>query len=380
MFSYFSRSELQRPAKKMSVAVIGAAGKKGTEYLRALMKRADLEISAVVINKSTSQLIEQLEKQGVQVIREGRVDELIANVMFDIAVVSVPHHEHHLITDQLLHAGKYIVKEKPLAVSLDFATEYASSIAQHKFPCIFTTLQRNTMPSFVQAKEKLSLIGKPINFTYHYWFNLPTVTTGWRSKMATAFGGVVLDMGYHILDVITHFFGSSSHIVSANIAYQYPETEQEQLEDYAEIAFEYHLSELKGVVILDRHAIEKKEIFIIEGQQGRMIITPQGYQIFDLSGASIEDVSCPISKEEEITAMFNLAISNSKNALKTEQDFSRNMHNMLLLKQIDEQKKLKISDFKHDSTVDNERLRFLSKSNGITIPNDLVIGSVNKSL
>lgn len=374
MFTHFEMLQaIKQPIKKRAVALIGAAGKKGTEYLHALMKRSDLDISAVVINKTSSLLIEQLEKQGVQVIRGGRVDTLISNAVFDIAIISVPHNEHHLITTQLLQAGKYIIKEKPLAVTWSYAEQYARLIKTNDLPPLFTTLQRKTLPSFLGAKKQLHLIGKPTHFNYNYWFNLSSVTTGWRSKMETAYGGVILDMGYHILDILTYFFGESSRVLAAKIAYKYPETAQEQLEDYANIILEYPEENLKGEITLDRHAAEKKEVLIIDGVDGQMVVTPQGYQIFNAQGLLIEDEHCPASREEEISRMFDRAIPRDTNICKQTQDFSQNMHNMLLIKQIDEckqvQTKERIPSFKRFFPSKNAILSFATNNDAtITCP------------
>lgn len=321
-------------AAKKRVVVIGAAGKKGTEYLQALLKRNDIEIPAVVINNNSSPLIEELKNQGTTVIQNGQVNDLIATVPFDIALVSVPHHEHHVITEALLQAGKYIIKEKPLAIAINHAAQYQSTIVNNKITPIYTTVQRDTLPAFVYAKEDLQLLGKPLKFQYDYWFNLPSVTTGWRSKMSTAFGGVILDMGYHAIDVITKFFGLDTPEIESNISYKYQETRDEQLEDYAEIYFNYPTQALSGKLILDRHAKQKRECFTIEGENGIMHINPQGYSIYDLNMQLIKQENYTLNKEDEIIAMFNRAIPYETNAELINQAFLRHMHNMEIIEQI----------------------------------------------
>lgn len=330
--------------KKKQVVVIGASGKKGSEYIAAIMKRNDLEIVGLVINKHTSPLVADLESRGVRVIRNGHIDQLLTNISFDIAVVSVPHSEHRLVTQALLYADKYVIKEKPLAMSITEAEEYDAIISVNHLPPVFTTVQRDSLPSFLNAKEDLHLIGQPISFQYDYWFNLPSVTTGWRAQMMTAGGGVVLDMGYHAIDVIIKFFGKPNAI-SASMSYQYQETEQEALEDYAEITMEYTTDSLQGKLVLDRHADVKKESFTIHGSHGYIVIQPQGYQVFNLEHKLIKELHCVLSKDELTERMFEKAIPIMMNTEQLHHDFTRNRHNVETIDRIYACRKTKLNDF-----------------------------------
>lgn len=370
--SNLEKNTEKKPEKyfqKLKIVVIGAAGKKGNEYLNALMKRSDLEITAIVINKSITPTIEILEKQGTKIFRNGNIDALIATTAFDIAVISVPHNEHDSITQALLRAGKYIIKEKPLAMTSDQATQYQHIICERHTPPIFTTVQRDTLPAFVKAKEDLDIIGKPIKFTYEFALNLPSVTSGWRSKKATAIGGVILDMGYHSIDVISKFFGSPDKI-SSTVAYKYKETAQEGLEDRAEIAMEYKSNGLQGQIVLDRHAKERKEFFEIQGLHGSMIISTQGYQIFNSDGMLIKNEICPMSKDDEIDAMFKSAIPYNLNSEMLDQAFIRNLENVKTIERIYSCTQLKNTEasnknlnyFHHQSIFSNNNNNFKEKS------------------
>ncbi|MDF1684194.1 MAG: Gfo/Idh/MocA family oxidoreductase [Legionellaceae bacterium] len=324
--------------KKRRVVIIGASGKKGGDYITAVTKRDDLEIVAVVINTRVSPLVSHLESQGVIIIRDGQIDELLAHVNFDIAIVSVPHAEHKAMTLALLDAKKYVVKEKPLAMSMKDIERYESICHTQNIPPVFTTVQRDSLPVFLKAKEDLPLIGQPTHFTYNYWFNLPSVTTGWRAHMETAGGGVILDMGYHAINVLINFFGQPDRM-AVSFAYAHQETEQEGLEDYARFFLGYEAKtegedDLRGLLILDRHADTKKEIFKIHGSNGHMIIDPQGYQIFDLSDTLIKHAPFERSKELETDQMLQDAIPRvmDKNALN--QAYIKNKHTVDMIEKV----------------------------------------------
>ena len=357
---------------KGELVVIGAAGKKGGDFLRALMQRPDINIAAVVINKSSSPLVDALEANGTIVIRNALIDALIKTVSFDIAVVCVPHADHFSVTESLLRAGKYVIKEKPLAMSVAESERYIDLIRINRTLPIFTTVQRNTMPSYIKAKQDLLLIGEIVHFKYDYWLNLTSITTGWRSKMATAFGGVILDMGYHSIDVILKFFGKIDHIHSNFISYKYLQTMEEDLEDYAEILIECQGSKSGGILRLNRYADEKRDTFVLEGENGTMSITPQGYQVFDSAGLLIKSVDCNVSKEEEILMMLNSAIPQRFDVQEMEEAFCRNIKNVKAIADIYACKQMRMDAIE---TVPTQRLAsfglFATQNNPVILARSL---------
>lgn len=325
------------------VVVIGAAGKKAGDYIRVLMQRPDIILVAVVINQNSSPLIQSLERIGTIVIRNAHIDVLIEKIVFDIAFVCVPHEAHFSITERLLNAGKYVIKEKPLAMTVAEMERYTDLIKLNMTLPIFTTVQRNTMPAYIQAKQELHRVGHIVNFQYDFWLDLKSVTTGWRSKMATARGGVILDMGYHAIDILLKFFDEINHINSSFVSYKYPETMQEDLEDYAEISIQCKKNAFSGTLRLDRHGQEKKDLLIIEGKNGTMSITPQGYQIFDMTGSPVNSVDCVVSKDEEIRAMLNQAIPQNIDDQELEARFCQNKQTVQAIADIYACKQMRLS-------------------------------------
>src|SRR5215212_5621243 len=47
-----------------------------------------------------------------------RVDDLLANAAVDAVYIAVPHHLHAPLTIQAANAGKHILVEKPIAITL----------------------------------------------------------------------------------------------------------------------------------------------------------------------------------------------------------------------------------------------------------------------
>lgn len=318
-----------------TIVVIGAGSAKGQDYLAAMLERSKTtKIVAVVVNKT---IPDQVQKWAVEhqwkVIRDGNIQKLVETVDFDTAIVSLPHDQHAYVTRKLLELGKYIIKEKPLGMDVQEVSYYQSCIQQRKCLPIFTTLQRSTHPLFLQARADLPLIGKLQTFTYTYAFNLPNQTSGWRADPAKSGGGVVLDMGYHAIDVLVQFFGSPLSVQS-NFGYAYSDMMKNGLEDRAEIRMCY--PEFSGTLILDRHASKKEEWFTIKASKGSIRLSPTSYELY-LGESCVKRVELTLSKTEIIQKMLDVCLAKGSDQ---KDQFERNMQTMSLIEVIYAQKRL----------------------------------------
>jgi len=318
----------------LNVAIIGASSGKGQDFIEALNGRQDVKIVACVVNENIPKNIEKLQESGVTIIKNGDVSRLISEIPFDVAIVSLPHYLHDGVTRQLLEAKKIIIKEKPLALNETIARSYA----QKGSVPIFTTVQRSTHPIFLEAKKDLSLIGEPVSFKYTYTFSLPSKTSGWRGESAKSGGGVVLDMGYHIIDVVLDFFGQPSS-VEATFGYKFPEMEKQKLEDSSTLTFSYP-SSLRGELILDRHAEKKEERFEIEGALGTMIITPTTYDIL-VGSETVKHVENSLTKIQVIQKMFDVCLTQQPDSVMLEKQFDRNIQTLSIIDKAYKQKEKK---------------------------------------
>lgn len=318
------------------IVIIGAASGKGQDYIQAILdKPYDAKIVAVVINKTMPKQVEEwASKYQWKVIRDGNVQELIDTTTFDTAIISLPHDQHYAITKLLLKNGAYVIKEKPLGMSLNESMVYKQLIEDKKCVPMYTTVQRSTHPLFLEAKQDLALIGTPTQFTYTYAFSLPNKTSGWRADPDKCGGGVVIDMGYHALDVVNDFFGYPTNIQSA-FSYKFPEFEDIKLEDAAEITLDY--DGFTGKVLLDRHAKERSERFEIVGEKGKIVLTPTSYELIldDVQNKKIEKT---LTKTDVIHRMFEVALASNKDSEKMQKQFDKNIDTMRMIDTIYTQK------------------------------------------
>jgi predicted dehydrogenase len=263
----------------MKLIIIGACGHQGNEYYNLLKNKYN--ISAVVDTN-----FKTLNERYPNIKKFATVNDAIKEIDFDAAIIAIPHIYHTSVSIPLILNNKKIIKEKPLTINLaeyeklkinDFSNTHLSIIVQRNFNDVFS-----------DALENLIHLGKIYNFKYEYYLSLNKNTKGWRANFDIARGGVVLDMGYHIIDIILKFFGSPQDFYGA-ISYCYDYSGYSLLEDSATLSFKYNNNQLHGSVHLNRHYYCKKEEFTIIGSNGILILNPTSYKIYDRNGNIIKE-------------------------------------------------------------------------------------------
>jgi predicted dehydrogenase len=306
-----------------TVLLVGASGHMSKEYFEILKDHVQF---AGFVSRNPEIVRERAEAYHIPVFKT--LDEAIRGAEFEIALMAVPHHLHHEMTLKLLKSNKIVIKEKPLAIQLEHTDSYQTEVGS---PAVFVTTQRRFSESFLRAKEDLDKIGKPISFNYDHFLSIPTQTSGWRNDPLQAGGGVVLDLGYHGIDVINLFFGVPTS-VSAKFTCEYKETYENKLEDTAFIRLNY--AHMQGEMTLKRHAKEKLEKFTVVGENGTMEITPDGYVISDLGGNVVKHFATLLTKQQDKENMLaNLLNRRNDEAFRT-QEFSRHQNNIRMIQDI----------------------------------------------
>ena len=255
--------------KDKKIIIIGAAGHQGFEYYNMLKEK--FEIVAVV--DSNENILNEMYS-GEDICR--CVSAADVPVDFDIALVCVPHTMHAKITLPLLNSGKVVIKEKPLATSIEEANLYNENMN------LFTIVQRQFNPMFIKGKEKIESIGRIYNYNYSYNLPFAEMTKGWRANFDISQGGVLLDMGYHVLDILLTYFGNPT-LVESFQSYCYPQMQDQSLEDSISILM-LHDDGVQGTININRHSTQKSEIFKILGENGSLSIEPKRIKMYDRKG------------------------------------------------------------------------------------------------
>ncbi|MDT4898877.1 MAG: hypothetical protein QOH25_3954 [Acidobacteriota bacterium] len=126
----------------------------------------------------------------------------------DAAIVAVPNAHHASVSIELLRAGLHVLCEKPLAVTPVQACEMVA-VAEERGRVLVCGLLRRFYDSTALVTEALrrNLVGRP------HHFEVRESVWNWPLNRATfdpsvTGGGVLIDIGPHVFDLLNLWFGS----------------------------------------------------------------------------------------------------------------------------------------------------------------------------
>lgn len=130
---------------------------------------------------------------------------------FDFAIVASPQRFHALQSTRLLRQGLHVLCEKPMASTVAEAEEMVEA-ARESRRLLAVGLFRRFFPSTKFVKELVDCgpMGKAVSFAWSEGgaFNWPTAAPSFFQK-AFSSGGVLADLGTHVIDLLLHWFGEA---------------------------------------------------------------------------------------------------------------------------------------------------------------------------
>ncbi len=162
------------------------------------------------------------------------LEVLLANPEIDLLINTLPNELHYSITKRCLEAGKHVVVEKPFVVKFSQARELIE-LAENKKLCLSVYHNRRWDNGYLTLQQEIGKLGRV--FLYEAYFDRyrPEVNLQkWRETTAAG-GGVLYDLGSHLLDQALNLFGMPE-AVFADLEAQRTDA---QLTDYFQIILYY---------------------------------------------------------------------------------------------------------------------------------------------
>ena len=190
------------------IGVIGAGGiAQGS--CRAFVEHPEAEIVAVAEpNRERAAEFALLYDTVTQVVAEP--ERLLAIDEVDAVYVATPNFLHAPLSAMALQAGKHVLQEKPLALSLEDAAPLTAAARAADTHFMLGMNQRFAAP--VQRARQLVAAGR-IGRPYHckaYWrrrAGIPGIGS-WFTRKELSGGGALLDLGVHMLDDAFYVLGN----------------------------------------------------------------------------------------------------------------------------------------------------------------------------
>lgn len=145
----------------------------------------------------------------------GSLEELVADPAVDVVYIASPHSEHHAQSLLALQAGKHVLVEKPLALSLTQCTEMVTA-ARDGGLFLMEALWSRFLPAYVLLRELLEneVLGTVVSVESTLGFAAPFDPTH-RIYRKDLGGGVLLDMGVYPLALAELVLGAPTSMSAA---------------------------------------------------------------------------------------------------------------------------------------------------------------------
>lgn len=255
------------PGRGMKVGVIGLGGVSRFHF--AGYRAGGAEVVAV---SDLSQEAIQAAQDEWQVPR-GYQDyhSLLADAEVEAVSVCLPNALHHPVTVAAARAGKHVLCEKPLSLSLERAQEMIEACLEAGVT-LQTGHHLRTNP-YAERARQLVESGALGRLTYlrlrqaHDWGGLRTVRPSFGS-LASAGGGTLLDNGSHMMDLARYFGGDVREVFARTATLGF----EVEVEDTAVVSLEFASGAL-GIVENAWTATGWEEGFWLYGTRGALEYT-----------------------------------------------------------------------------------------------------------
>ncbi|MDO9358190.1 MAG: Gfo/Idh/MocA family oxidoreductase [Polaromonas sp.] len=198
----------------MRVAVIGA-GQACAPHLQSLSDLGrSIELAWVVARRP-----EQLAALGLpgQVRTSTRLEDVLEDTTVEAALVLTPPNTHFDIVRQLAQAGKHVLVEKPLDVSLDKAGQLVNVCETHGVKLAVMLQHRMREASLALAKLVQSGAMGPLlsaSASIRWWRPQTYYDEPGRGTLARDGGGVLMTQAIHTLDLLLSLTGMPDRVMA----------------------------------------------------------------------------------------------------------------------------------------------------------------------
>ncbi len=211
-----------------------------------------------------------------------RIIKALLDLEVDAAIVAVPNHLHAPVSVDLLRAGIHLLVEKPMALSVAECDTMIQAAAGSGAVLAVGMIRRFVHAGrFTREALRGGILGRVWSFDVRdgFVFNWPMASTFFFERK-TAGGGVMMDMGVHVLDQLVWWLGDIESLDYRDNCYGGVESDC--------LVHVRMQSGVEGVVELSRTRNLRNTI-IIRGERGELEVgTFQNFLFLRVPGEPLE--------------------------------------------------------------------------------------------
>lgn len=207
--------------RKLKIALLGAGGIAGV-HVQGLLAHADKAECVALCDISDENLERRATELGNSPARYHDWDTLLAEETdLDAVIIALPHKLHAPAILAAAKAGKHIMCEKPMCMTLQEADSILDAVAQSGVTYMSAHNQLFT-PVVQEAKRLLDegLIGKLRWLQTQDCFvaGAESMSSTWRGSVASQGGGELIDTGYHPSYLLLYLAGAPASQIHGSMS------------------------------------------------------------------------------------------------------------------------------------------------------------------
>lgn len=295
-----------RNMSKLKIVVVGLGKQSIKDHIPAILRRDDAEIVSVVdIDSNRSK--EVGNSLGVGYFTDAK--EAITTTNPDAAVVCVPHHAYLEVLELLAKNQIATLKEKPLALNAAEAN-YITNLYKSNDAYLQVCVQRRFSKLYDTTKQLMGEIGTVYSVYIEYTLNLTAedMVSGWRADKKYSGGGATIDMGYHIIDLLTYLFGVPERLY-AQLNYN-SIGDGYTIDDTMKALMTFDKT-INANIVITKIFNQKNEKIRIFGDRGSVSLDGRNVTLFDNNKNEMEAYTFN-SKDEEVDRQLDFFIKNHR--------------------------------------------------------------------
>jgi len=215
---------------EIKTAIIGYGFSATTFHLPFILNLPPFRFTAVSTSKG-----EQVRQRHPDVTVYADAESLLADSDADLVIITAPNDVHYALARLALQQGKHVVLEKPFVTRVEQGKELIA-LARQQQRVLSVYHNRRWDGDFLTVQQLLAerRLGEVRYFESHFDRFRPEVRKRWRESAAEG-GGILFDLGPHLLDQALQLFGLPTAI-SAQVCTLRPQAE---VDDFFHLTLHY---------------------------------------------------------------------------------------------------------------------------------------------
>lgn len=205
--------------KKLRIAIIGAGTVARDNQIPAFLKCERAEVAAV-FDRHIERAQALCDRYGIQKAYSS-YDDVLGDPDIDGVSICTGNVSHESLAVAAANAGKHILCEKPMAISVQEAENMKRAVEENGVTFMMAFVNRFRQESILLAEQ---LEAGRFGDIYHArcgWVRRRGTPSGWFTDRSKSGGGAVLDIGVHVIDLTWYLMGRPKPVLVTGVTHRH---------------------------------------------------------------------------------------------------------------------------------------------------------------